>query len=120
MKFSTEELGAGRDSIARDLDWLSFVSSAPENAMIALPFLLVCSKCEFVTAASFIVIGMVAKNAIFDPNDVDVDRALRIPSSTDLASSLISSLSWKCVIASMILSEEVTVLKAFIKIERCE
>jgi hypothetical protein len=87
---------------------------------MALPFLLVSSKCEFVTAASFVVIGMVAENATFNPNEVDVERALRLPSSTDLASSLITSLSWKCVIASMILREEVPVLKAFIKIERCE
>jgi len=120
MKFSTEELGAGRDSIARDLDWWCFISSAPENAIMALPFLLVSSKCEFVTAASFVVIGMVAENATFNPNEVDVDRALRIPSSTDLASSLITSLYYKCVIATLNLREEVSVLKAFIKIERFE
>eukprot|EP00979_Chaetoceros_neogracilis_P017776 scaffold10272_cov276-Chaetoceros_neogracile.AAC.10 len=84
MKFSTEDLGAGTYSIATDLDWLSFISSAPENAIMALPFLLVCSKCEFVTAASFIVLDMVAENVTFDPNYVDVDRALSIPSSTDI------------------------------------
>jgi hypothetical protein len=45
--------------------------------------------------ASVIVIGMVIENATFDPNKVDVDRALKLPSSTDLASSLITSLSCK-------------------------
>ena len=120
IKFSTEDLGAGTDSTATDLDWLSFISSTPENAIMALPFLLVCSKCEFVTAASFIVLDMVAENVTFDPNYVDVDRALSIPSSTDITSSLITSLSWKCVIASMILRGEVAVLKAFITIERWE